>query len=228
MINFIKQEESNFFFKSRLFKLQKFEKRIIKSFNRDIPESKIERYIKYLLKIIVEEYGMTCGCIVENLNGSYYPTAAHSVPNSDCIYSLYDYKGITEPWESIFDFLDNMQYKYLYEVDKSLKKYFKFQSFPKSVFIMKYKKKRKDNDILFFLTNNDECVNLDNLAVERLLSLFKNIGTLVYMKNKTKTVNEIKNNLKNKLIKWKNKDSSLQKTTIRTNEIIKNILKNAD
>jgi hypothetical protein len=89
---------------------------------------------------------------------------------------------------------------------------------------MQYKKNKQDDVILFFLTNNDQNINLDTLALDRLASLFKAMGSMVYLKNKTKTVDMIKIDLKNKLTEWENQDSSLKNLSFQTNKTIKDIL----
>lgn len=217
----LKNEELKYLHKNRLSKLLIFENQIFNICNNlghiTYNNENVDDFIKNILQIITVSFDMTCGYIMESNKDSYVPTiTCMSNEKNKCHYGLYDYKKDTGPWKILKSVLKDNKSAYVYKVDESYKKYFKYGNFPKSMFVAHFNHK-SSCDILFALSNNETNVKLDSADIYKLEILFNTIYYIIYKRNKFKVNKLFEEELSNKLIMWKeeNKEINIQNQKIR-------------
>jgi len=229
LFNILINRELNYFmFQRKLNNISKFNKDIIKLFyNINIivnSDKDVDNFLTNVLNLICKHYKMTCGFIVEERNGRYFPLITYNPDMKKCHYGFYEFNSDSGPWKTVYKLFSLNKTNFLYypEFPNEFYKYFKYGVYPKSGYIS-FLNYRKTN-ICLSMTNVDKHVYLDDIALTRLQIVFHTIYEIICKKYIYKKSSKIEASLQNKLNNWKNESVSMSKRSEELRHTLQNFL----
>jgi len=229
LFNILINREINYYmYQKKLNNISKFNTDIINLFyNINIivnSDEDIDNFLTCILELLCKHYKMTCGFIIEEKNNRYFPLITYNPDMKKCHYGFYEFDSNSGPWSEIYKLFELNKTNFLYypEFPSEFYKYFKYGIYPKSGYIS-FLNYRKTN-ICLSMTNVDNTVYLDTIALSRLQIIFHTIYEIICKKYIYEKSSKIEASLQNKLINWKNESLSMSKRSEELRNTLQNFL----